>query len=130
MVPQPINLALNDVEKGVNSSTMRGGRIALKALVTDDLSITATAMNQNLTVTGQPHTRLCLNAGDPNFGYGPSTGRREEFTRVPLLTHDIIPAPTSEKYSLYDVTINITPDPSHCCRRPLTMTALQPGSST
>jgi iron complex outermembrane recepter protein len=111
VVPQPINLALNDVEKGVNSSTMRGSRIALKAIVTDALSITATDMNQTLNINGDPTYKIVLNPQDPNFAYGTIAPLAQDFTKGSLLTHDINAAPQSEKYSLYDITIKYNPGP-------------------
>jgi iron complex outermembrane receptor protein len=110
-VPQPTNLGLNDVEKGVNSQTLRGSRIALKAIVTDDLSITATDMEQNLRVAGDPTYKVILDPTNPQFSFGTIAPLVNDFTKGSLVTHDINSAPQSEKFSLYDITVRYSPGP-------------------
>jgi iron complex outermembrane receptor protein len=110
-VPQPINLGLNDVEKGVNSETLRGSRIVLKGIVTDDLSITLTDMEQDLRIAGDPTFKVIINPHDPGLSYGTISPLVNDFTKGSLLTHDINPAPQAEKFSLYDVTVKYNPGP-------------------
>ena len=110
-VPPPLNLGLNDTVKGVNSETLRGGRISLKAIVTDALSVTATGMQQTLRVAGDGTYKVILDPTDPNLSYGTIAPLVNDFTRGSLLTHDINPAPQSEKYSLYDLTVKYSPGP-------------------
>jgi iron complex outermembrane receptor protein len=110
VVPQPINLGLNDIEKGVNSETLRGGRAALKALVTDDLSVTLTYLHQDMRIAGDPTYKVILNPEDPTF-YGTIVPLAGDFTKGSLLTHDINAAPQDEKFDLYDVTVRYNPGP-------------------
>src|SRR4029077_2382292 len=69
-VPPPLNLGLNDTEMGVNSEQLRGGRIALKAILTDALSITATGMQQTLRIAGDPVYKVIIDPTDPTLSYG------------------------------------------------------------
>ena len=110
-VPPPVNLGLNDVEKGVNSERLRGGRISLKANLTDALSVTLTDMQQDRRVAGDPTYKVILDPKDPEFSFGSIAPLAGDFTRGSLLTHDINPAPQSEKFSLYDATVKYEPGP-------------------
>jgi outer membrane receptor protein involved in Fe transport len=111
VVPPPLNLGLNDTEKGVNTERLRGSRIALKAIVTDELSVTVTDMEQNLRIAGDPVYKVILDPKDPNLSYGTIAPLVNDFTHGSLLTHDINPAPQVEKFSLYDVTVKYDPGP-------------------
>jgi iron complex outermembrane receptor protein len=111
VVPPPLNLGLNDIEKGVNTERLRGSRIALKAIFTDALSVTVTDMEQNLRIAGDPVYKVILDPSDPNLKYGTIAPLVNDFTHGSLLTHDINPAPQVEKFSLYDVTVKYDPGP-------------------
>jgi len=111
VVPPPLNLGLNDIEKGVNTERLRGSRIALKAILTDALSVTVTDMEQNLRIAGDPVYKVILDPKDPNLAYGTIAPLVNDFTHGSLLTHDINPAPQVEKFSLYDVTVKYDPGP-------------------
>jgi outer membrane receptor protein involved in Fe transport len=110
-VPPPLNLGLNDTEMGVNSEQLRGGRIALKAILTDALSITATGMQQTLRIAGDPVYKVIIDPTDPTLSYGTIAPLVNDFTHGSLLTHDINPAPQSEKFNLYDLTVKYSPGP-------------------
>ena len=99
VVPPPLNIGANDVQKGVNSE-LCGSRIALKAIVTDELTVTATRMQQNLRIGGDATYKVILDPQDPTFSVGTITPLVNDFTHGDLVTHDINPAPQDEKFSL------------------------------
>ncbi len=72
-VPPPLNLGLNDIEKDVNSERLRGGRISLKAVLTDALSVTLTDTGQNRRIGGDPVYKVVI---DPRIRICPTAPSR------------------------------------------------------
>ncbi|HVO45245.1 MAG TPA: TonB-dependent receptor [Steroidobacteraceae bacterium] len=111
VVPQPIDVGANDVEKRVNTETLRGTRIALKGIVNDELNATATWMQQSLRIGGDPTYKVILDPTDPAFSIGTISPLVNDFTHGDLVTHDINPAPQEEKFSVADLTVRYNPGP-------------------
>jgi iron complex outermembrane receptor protein len=110
--PNTVNLGGSDVEHGVNTETLRGGRGALRLqfLNNDALTVDLSDMQQDLRIGGDPTYKVILDPTAPGL-YGTISPLVNDFTSGALVTHDINPAPQEEKFSLYDATIHYEPGP-------------------
>ena len=110
--PSTVNLGGSDIEHGVNTETLRGGRGALRLqfLNNDALTVDLSDMQQDLRIGGDPTYKVILDPTAPGL-YGTISPLVNDFTSGALVTHDINPAPQEEKFSLYDATIHYEPGP-------------------
>jgi iron complex outermembrane recepter protein len=109
--PSTVNLGASDVQHGVNTETVRGGRGALRLQFLDTITVDLSDMQQDLRVGGDSTYKVVLDPTDPNLSYGTIAPIVGDFTHDALVTHDSNPAPQEEKFSVYDATIHYEPGP-------------------